>query len=119
MIKFKAEKWDERDLVERLALLVVGKSITGPTAECMCHPHGPDVDGLPPMPRKWQLDGGNNHWLHPQGDGVYLYCYRYWRADQMAALATVMKWLLFDVEILEVTQTSRYPDKITPVDRPF
>jgi len=111
MIRFKAPKWDERALADRISRIVEGDTTWTAKPECQVGPHGPDVDGLPPLPRKWQLDWNNNHFLNPKpehGEGVFEYHHRYWDADDLAALAVVLKWLL-GVEILEVTKTSRYP----------
>jgi hypothetical protein len=110
MIKFKADKWDERALAERLSHIVEGDRTWKVKPEAQGSPIL-DEKGLPPHPRKWTLDWNNNHWLNPrpdEGEGVYHYNHRYWDADEMAALAVVLKWLL-GVEILEVTKTSRYP----------
>lgn len=115
MIKFKADRWDERALAERISCIVEGDPTWKVTVKCQVGisgvPNTLDEKGLPPLPRAWQLDWNNNHWLNPrpdEGEGVYHYNYRYWDAEEMAALAVVLKWLL-GVEILEVTKTSRYP----------
>lgn len=99
MIKFKANQWDERALVERLSAIVQGDSTWA--FEHMCCKES--------SPRKWTLDPGNNHCLQqcPNEDDVYQYSYRHWNAEEMAAFAVVLKWLL-GVKIIEVTKTSRY-----------
>lgn len=114
MIRFKALSWDERALAERISRIVEGDTTWKAKPECQVSisgiPNTPDENGLPPLPRKWTLDWNNNHWLHPKpehGQDVYEYNHRYWDAEEMAALAVVLKWRL-GVEILEVTKTSRY-----------
>lgn len=101
MIQFKAEKWDERALAERISRIVEGDTTWKATL----------VDK-----QKWQLDWNNNHLLSRKpelGEGVYEYRHRYWDAEEMAALAGVLKWLL-GVEIMEVSKTSRFPQVTEP-----
>lgn len=94
MIRFHAPNWEERALAARIAQIVEGFPGWQPVVMSTIAPHGVGPDGLPPMPRKWQLDGGNNHWLNPKGNHTYEYHYRYGASLEVAALAELLGWLL-------------------------
>jgi len=84
MIRFKAWRWDQQELAQRLCQIVCGsdrvwRQDTG----------------------RWQIGSGNDWWLHPQENGTFLLHHRYGQKEKMLNLAAVLYWLL-DVEILEV-----------------
>jgi len=110
VIRFKVNRWDERALARRLSAIVQGNSHVytyDPAVTCQVSSTGwkpePDKNGLPPHPRRWTLDDGNNIWLNPEegAPGVYLFDVRRWSAENEAAFAVVLKWLLH-AEILGV-----------------
>lgn len=84
MIRFRTT-WDYEGLAKRIALILVG------TEEVYFHEDS----------QKWQIGGGNNFWLHKEGDeNCYLLNMRYESAEKVSALSFVFEWLL-RVELLQ------------------
>ncbi len=82
MIRFRARRWRQEELAERLCRLIYGQ-------DQVWQENG----------GRWHLGSANDWWLHPQEDETYLLHYRYPAAGRLQALAEVLAWLLH-VEIL-------------------
>jgi hypothetical protein len=85
MIDFLAPRWGREELAQRICLLVTGRD-TDIHHDCNL--------------QRYQLGCGNDWWLHYFAEGRYRLVYRYWTTKKMAALGTVLEWLL-DVELIK------------------
>ena len=85
MIRFRARRWAQETLANRLCQLIYGQLRVWQEAG-----------------GRWHIGTANDWWLYPQGDETYLLHYRYADPDRMRHLAEVMAFLL-DIEILEVS----------------
>ena len=85
MIRFRARRWREEELAERLCQLIYGQG------SVRRDDHG----------RRWHIGDANDWWLHPQGNEEYLLHYRYPIRGRMIAFADTLAWLLH-LELIEI-----------------
>ncbi len=85
MIRFRARRWGQEELAQRLCQVIYGQERSWKEAS-----------------GRWCLGSANNWWLHPKENKEYILHYRYAHPTRMKALADVLAWLLH-LEILEVS----------------